>query len=238
MGTMASQITSLTIVYSTVYSEADQRKHQSSASLAFVWGIHRGPVNSPHKWPVTRKMFPFDDVIMMKMSKRRGLIKKPLGTPFVNTANELLPFEILTHFFFLATKKAITCKQVALTYKLSSLSLLDVMSFMCGPQESFLCIVKQIYFPSPAYSPWTTSSSTVESLKAFYSACLSFRLLISIFLTKGQQCEKRPHFTNFCRSRMSATFHYHHSTCFLLNIIFVIDRCRVQLSGFKEWQIQ
>ena len=40
------------------------RKHQSSASLAFVWGIHRGPVNSPHKWPVTRKMFPFDDVIM------------------------------------------------------------------------------------------------------------------------------------------------------------------------------
>ena len=43
---------------------ADQSKHQSSASLAFVWGIHRGPVNSPHKWPVTRKMFPFDDVIM------------------------------------------------------------------------------------------------------------------------------------------------------------------------------
>ena len=65
MGTMASQITSLTIVYSTVYSGADQRKHQSSASLAFVWVIHRGPVNSPHKWPVTRKMFPFDDVIMI-----------------------------------------------------------------------------------------------------------------------------------------------------------------------------
>ena len=64
MGAIASQITSLTIVYSTVYSDADQRKHQSSASLAFVWGIHRGPVNSPHKWPVTRKMFPFDDVIM------------------------------------------------------------------------------------------------------------------------------------------------------------------------------
>ena len=64
MGAIASQITSLTIVYSTVYSNADQRKHQSSASLAFVWGIHRGPVNSPHKWPVTRKMFSFDDVIM------------------------------------------------------------------------------------------------------------------------------------------------------------------------------
>ena len=57
MGMMASQITSLTIVYSSVYSGADQRKHQSSTSLAFVWGIHRGPVNSPHKWPVTQKCF-------------------------------------------------------------------------------------------------------------------------------------------------------------------------------------
>ena len=64
MGGMASQITSLTIVYSTVYSVADQRKHQSPASLAFVRGIHRGPVNSPHKWLVTRKLFPFDDVIL------------------------------------------------------------------------------------------------------------------------------------------------------------------------------
>ena len=43
---------------------ADQRMHQRSASLAFVKGIHRWPVNSPHKRPVTRKMFPFDDVIM------------------------------------------------------------------------------------------------------------------------------------------------------------------------------
>ena len=41
MTTMASKITSLTVVYSIVYSDADQRKHQSSASLAFVWGIHR-----------------------------------------------------------------------------------------------------------------------------------------------------------------------------------------------------
>ena len=64
IGAMASQITSLAIVYSNVNSGTDQRKHQSTASLAFVWGIHRWPVNSPHKWPVTRKMFPFDDVIM------------------------------------------------------------------------------------------------------------------------------------------------------------------------------
>ena len=65
MSAMASQITSLTIVYALVYSGADQRKHQSSASLAFVLrGIHRWPVNSPHKEPVTREMFPFDDVII------------------------------------------------------------------------------------------------------------------------------------------------------------------------------
>ena len=64
MTTMASQIISLAIVYSIVYSDGDQRKHQSSASLGFVRGIQRSPVNSPHKWPVTRKMFPFDYVIM------------------------------------------------------------------------------------------------------------------------------------------------------------------------------
>ena len=41
------------------------KKHQRSASLAFVRRIHRWPVNSPHKWPATRIMFPFDDVIML-----------------------------------------------------------------------------------------------------------------------------------------------------------------------------
>ena len=67
MTMLASQITSLTVVYSIVYSGVNQRKHQSSASLAFVREIHRGPVNFPHKWPVTRKMFPFDDVIMYRL---------------------------------------------------------------------------------------------------------------------------------------------------------------------------
>ena len=64
MSAMASQITSLTIVCSVVCSDADQGKHQSSASLAFVRGIHQWTAKSPHKVPVTRKMFPFDDVIM------------------------------------------------------------------------------------------------------------------------------------------------------------------------------
>ena len=59
MSTIASQITSLTIAYSIVYSDADQRKHQSSASLVFVRGIHRGPVNSSHKWQLRGKCFHF-----------------------------------------------------------------------------------------------------------------------------------------------------------------------------------
>ena len=67
MSAIASQITSPTIVYTTVYSGANQRKHQSFASLAFVRGIHRWPVNSPHKRPVTRKMSPFYDVIMVRV---------------------------------------------------------------------------------------------------------------------------------------------------------------------------
>ena len=60
MGAMAFQI----ICVSIIYSKKDKRKHQSSASLAFVRGIHRWPGNSPHKGPVTRKMFTFDGVII------------------------------------------------------------------------------------------------------------------------------------------------------------------------------
>ena len=55
---------------SNVYPGADQRKYQSPASLAFVREIHRSSMNSPRKWPVTRKMFPFDDVIMFFKSAR------------------------------------------------------------------------------------------------------------------------------------------------------------------------
>ena len=72
MGAIASQITSLTIVYLIVYSDADQRKHQSSPSLAFVWGINRWPMNFPHKGPVTRKIYPFDDVIIIHPQRVLG----------------------------------------------------------------------------------------------------------------------------------------------------------------------
>ena len=66
MRSMPTQITCVSIVWSTVCSGADQRKHQSAASLAFARGIHRSPVDSPHKGPVTWKMLPFDDAIMQR----------------------------------------------------------------------------------------------------------------------------------------------------------------------------
>ena len=105
MGAIASQITSLTIVYSTVYSDPDQRKHQSSASLAFVWGIHRGPVKSPHKWPVTRKMFPFDDVIIAThiqapvASICKGPVKLCFEIFFVVRMNNLLRKQLIWFAF-------------------------------------------------------------------------------------------------------------------------------------------
>ena len=79
MSAVASQITSVSIVCSAVGSGVEQRKHQSSVSLAFVWGIHRWPVNSPHKWSVTRKMFPFGDVIMYHhVSIYLGIMLEPI----------------------------------------------------------------------------------------------------------------------------------------------------------------
>ena len=65
MSLMMSQITDVLMVYSTVCSGTDQRKHQSFTQLAFVRRIHHWSVDSPHKGPLTRKMFSFDDVIMI-----------------------------------------------------------------------------------------------------------------------------------------------------------------------------
>ena len=74
MGTIASHIASVSIVCSTICSGSDQRKHQSSTLLAFVRGIHRWPVDSPHKGWVTRNMFQFDDGIMMKQFWYRSIL--------------------------------------------------------------------------------------------------------------------------------------------------------------------
>ena len=64
MGAIVSQITSLTIFYSTIYSGADQRKKSKLRVTGLCAGNSPVAVNSPHKGPVTRKMFPFDDVVM------------------------------------------------------------------------------------------------------------------------------------------------------------------------------
>ena len=104
MGAMESQITSLTIVYSTVYSGAHQRKHQRSASLAFMWGIHRWPVYSPNKWSVTRKMFPFDDVIMQSLSKVYLLF-----TLFIYILLCILNYTMVTSWHRNAFRMAKTC---------------------------------------------------------------------------------------------------------------------------------
>ena len=74
MSAMASKTTGVSIVYSTICSNVDQRKHQSSVSLAFVRGIYRWPVISPQRGPVTRKMFPFDDVIMSELKLPAGRV--------------------------------------------------------------------------------------------------------------------------------------------------------------------
>ena len=95
MGAMASQITSLPIVYSTVPSGADKRKHQSSASLAFVRWIHRWAVNSPHKWPVTQKMFPFDDVII-RLKKPKKSHQHQSENVILTTFSSLAALELLT----------------------------------------------------------------------------------------------------------------------------------------------
>ena len=96
MGVNASQITSLTVVYSDVYSGVDQRKHQSSASLAFVRGIHRGPMNFPHKWPVTQKMFPFDDVIMWYWQMYQPEINTDLNPSWNNECSSINSVHICT----------------------------------------------------------------------------------------------------------------------------------------------
>ena len=124
MTMLASQITSLTVVYSIVYSGVNQRKHQSSASLAFVWEIHRGPVNFPHKWPVTRKMFPFDDVIMT--------------CSWTDVVAALLLMILLTLLSCVNSHPRVTLTSICLNYRWSSMmtssnaNIFSVTGPLCG----------------------------------------------------------------------------------------------------------
>ena len=91
MDAMASKITGVSIVYSSFCSGADQGKHQSSASLAFVRVIHQSPVNSPHKGAVRRKMLPFDDVIIFTPVSLRSYFSIEL----TNAATKLAQIRII-----------------------------------------------------------------------------------------------------------------------------------------------
>ena len=107
MGAIAYQIITLTIVFSTVYSDAHQRKHQGS--LAFVRRIHRGPVNSPHKWPVTRKMFPFDDVIMKQARRLPGGMGQQVAFVCVAFSAQTYGSCVSTNFGFNQRKPQVIC---------------------------------------------------------------------------------------------------------------------------------
>ena len=125
MSAMVYQITSDTIVYSTVYSDAEQRKHQGSASVDFVWGIHRWPVNSPHKGPVTRKLFPYHNVIMKalpgqlvelsylyvkwKIGINVFMNEQLLCNVNINASNYTKISNILTSMFWTQTRKLGSC---------------------------------------------------------------------------------------------------------------------------------
>ena len=132
MSTMASPIISLTIVYSIFFSGADQRKHQRSAPLSFVMGINRWPVNSPHTGPVTRKMFPSDDVIMKLKGPKRNI-------------------EVNTAFFWLKPSSRlkdryyIYCRiHILLTIQFIPRNMHTVTALLC-----FVVVIHWLIFPYP-----------------------------------------------------------------------------------------
>ena len=148
MTMLASQITSLTVVYSIVYSGVNQRKHQSSATLAFVREIHRGPVNFPHKWPVTRKMFPFDDVIMMRwksLPSRLNLTARRLLQPNIHINQKYIQpnitLQIYVHTFNISHQHA-------------SVSIL-------GTECTHNVLVKQFSIVTTRVTPFQTDASCV-----------------------------------------------------------------------------
>ena len=143
IGTMASQITGVSIVYSAVVSDADQRKHRWSALLAFVWGIHRWPVNFPYKGPVTRKIFPLDDVIMCLPLLR---ILHITGSYFGNHLLQLYFPEILKKsvFILLIAKRLWCSKCVRMKQYTMSTHHLSLISYKHKNKENFVCRITYI----------------------------------------------------------------------------------------------
>ena len=159
MGAMASQITSITIVYSTVYSGADQRKYQSSASLAFLRGIYQSPVNSPHKGPVTRKLFPFGDVIMVSHHTITLQSNDFLSVSSLNPVNwkpvnsKYLIYGIMYLIFYMYLMLFLT-----VTFDENTTVMMTQFNGVCMRQKSLMCgedcILSQIYSHGPLLLTW------------------------------------------------------------------------------------
>ena len=135
MSGMASEITSLTTVYSTVYSGADHRKHQSSASLAFVRGIYRWLVKSPHKGPVTRKMSLSGDVIMNNYFHAHYALWAAASFTHISLCN---PQTVPDTFIYLTS-----CE---LTYVLKSWPIFSKWLYCEGILFSYLAWMSEFYF--------------------------------------------------------------------------------------------
>ena len=143
MNAMASQITCVSVVYSTVVSDADPRIHQSSASLAFVRGIHRWPVNSPPKRLVTRTMFPFDDVIMKELTKDTDSspVRANYGVNFVNSG--------YLHFYFCPVCAVNTSVQFWTAVSLKTRNVLfGLISLHISVWKSFIIFFALEYYDS------------------------------------------------------------------------------------------
>ena len=138
MGAMASQITRLTIAYWSVYSSADQRKHQSSASLAFVRGIHRWPVNSPYKRPVTRKMLPFDDVIMVLAVNLNNLFNEQSNCQRLDTPLRSYDLTVINNIEKIYHEYQVISKLYGYSSHFLSVLRLDIDSIMMLVKFSYL----------------------------------------------------------------------------------------------------
>ena len=196
MDAIASQITSLTIVYSTVYSDADQRKHQSSASLAFVQGIHRGRLNSPHKWTVTPKTFLFDDVIMI-MGIAQGIIRKSLVLS--------LWFDVDRVWFFLPSFLLHGSQKYRLpldVVRLSPLCLVYVLNWceeaVIIPTVSPLVALGVVIMPT--YGTIRDGKSGIMTISGFQW----FHIVLRIFLLEGDKTLPRSHGPVYNKTQQSA----------------------------------
>ena len=117
MSPMASQITAVSIVCQAVCSGADQRKHQSYASLTFVMGFHLWPVNSPHKGPETRKMYPSYDAIMIaKIDMNTYCLRSVAHSSGLGTISVLISF--ILHQWYKSVKGCIYIYMYILFYYL------------------------------------------------------------------------------------------------------------------------